>query len=140
MKIKLNKFLNENKYEISIKEVYDSLILVEIICRFLYILEEKIEKDLSSEEIEKEISNSLDIAIEEIYKEEVEIELKSIFEKIFSTQLSKIFPKGKIGTFLSELTTKEYADLFIENREDKYEYFVKIIKVEEIYSGKIEKN
>lgn len=140
MKIKLNKFLNENKYEISIKEVYDSLILVEIICRFFYILEEKIEKDLSSEEIEKEISNSLDTAIEEIYKEEVDIELENIFNKIFNTQLSKIFLKGKIRTFLSELTTKEYADLFIENREDKYEYFEKIIKVEEIYSGKIEKN
>lgn len=146
MKIKLNEFLNENKYKISEKKVYDSLILVDIICRFFYILEEKIEKDLSNEEIEKEILNSLDEAIEEIFIEEVNIELENIFNKIFNTKLSKIFPKGKIGTFLSELTTKEYADLFIENREDKYDYFKKIIKdegiieYEEIFHDQIEKN
>lgn len=134
MKIKLNDFFNKHKYKISTKEICHLPIYIEIICYFFYFLEEKMEKNLPK----KEISNILDEVIEKYFFEEVKFKLKIIFEEVLNIELFDSFPICK--KFFYKLTTEEYANLFIKDKEDKYEYFKEIIFEENLSCKEITKD
>ena len=140
MEIKLNDFLYEYKYKISAKEICHSPIYIEIICYFFYFLEEKIGKSLSKrrKSTKRRKSIILDKAIEKYFYDEVRFKLKNIFEEVLNMKLLEFLPNCK--NFFCKLTSEEYANLFIKDKEDKYKYFEKIITEENLSSKKIRKD
>lgn len=140
MEIKLNDFLYEYKYKILTKEICHSPIYIEIICYFFYFLEEKIGKSLSKrrKSTKRRKSIILDKAIEKYFYDEVRFKLKNIFEEVLNMKLLEFLPNCK--SFFCKLTSEEYANLFIKDKEDKYKYFEKIITEENLSSKKIRKD
>ena len=146
MEIKLNDFLYEYKYKISAKEICHSPIYIEIICYFFYFLEEKIGKSLSKRRkstkrrklTKKRKSIILDKAIEKYFYDEVRFKLKNIFEEVLNMKLLEFLPNYKSS--FCKLTSEEYANLFIKDKENKYKYFEKIITEENLSSKKIRKD
>lgn len=121
-------------------------IYIEIICYFFYFLEEKIGKSLSKRRkstkrrklTKKRKSIILDKAIEKYFYDEVRFKLKNIFEEVLNMKLLEFLPNCK--NFFCKLTSEEYANLFIKDKEDKYKYFEKIITEENLSSKKIRKD
>ena len=86
----------------------------------------------------KEISNILDEVIEKYFFEEVKFELKIIFEEVLNIELLDFLSTCK--NFFYKLTTEEYANLFIKDKKDKYEYFKEIIFKENLSCKEITKD
>lgn len=139
MKVKLNEFIWKNDYKISIKETKHSLIYVQIICNFIFMLEEKVPDNLDEQSNIKK-DDILDEVIREAFCEEIKPKLKEKFDEILKLKLISIFTDSIVEKFLKKLTMLEYSNLFIREVEDKYKYFCDIIKRENLTFEKIEKN
>lgn len=139
MKVELMDFIFKNDYKISIKETKHSLIYVQIICNFIFTLEEKLIGNLDEHSNIKK-DDILDKVIRKAFFEEIKPKLKEKFDEILKLKLILIFTDSIVEKFFKKLTMLEYSKLFIREVEDKYKYFCDIIKRENITFEKIEKN